>query len=295
MLTITEDISGFISSTFSIFSTAKIVDFIDIAILSVIIYNLFKIIRETRAGQLAKGIVFLILAYLICYACHLQTLTYLLKLILSNGFLAILITFQPEFRRTLERVGQTSVSKLSFLQEHSDEQKNKWRKTLDVICASCKDLSITHTGALIVIERKTKLGEQINTGTVLEAVPSKELLGNIFYPKTPLHDGAVIIRDGMILAAACFLPKPEREELIAKELGSRHRAAIGMSENSDAIIIVVSEETGKISVASNGYLNRGFNHDSTNALKKYLEKMMFGPSQNSEENKESERKKETNE
>lgn len=295
MLTITEDISKFFNSTFNIFSTITFVDVIDIAILSVIIYNLFKIIRETRAGQLAKGIVFLILAYLLCYALHLQTMTYLLKLILSNGFLAILITFQPEFRRTLERVGQTSVSKISFLQEHSDEQKNKWRKTLDVICSSCKDLSATHTGALIVIERKTKLGEQITTGTILDAVPSKELLGNIFYPKTPLHDGAVIIRDGMIIAAACFLPKPEREELIAKELGSRHRAAIGMSENSDAIIIVVSEETGKISVASNGYLNRSFNHDTTNALRKYLENLMFGPSQNSAEKKSAEGKKDNDE
>ena len=138
---------------------------------------------------------------------------------------------------------------------------------IDVICESCEDLSASTTGALIVIERETKLGEQINTGTILNAVPSKELFGNIFFKNTPLHDGAVIMRDGIILAAACFLPKPEKEELINKALGSRHRAAIGMSENSDAIIIVVSEETGAISVAENGELTRGYSKDT---LKKTL-------------------------
>ena len=120
------------------------------------------------------------------------------------------------------------------------------------------DLSSTKTGALIVIERQTKLGEQIANGTIINAKPSKELFGNIFYPNTPLHDGAVIIRDGIILAAACFLPKPQKEELINKKLGSRHIAAIGMSENSDAVIVVVSEETGQISVAENGVLVRDF-------------------------------------
>ena len=138
---------------------------------------------------------------------------------------------------------------------------------IDAICDSCQDLSSTATGALIVVEMETKLGEQIETGTVMQAVPSKELFGNIFYPKTPLHDGAVIIRDGIILAAACFLPKPQNEERINKELGSRHRAAIGISENSDSIVVVVSEETGAISVAENGKLTRGLSRDE---LKKYL-------------------------
>jgi diadenylate cyclase len=142
-----------------------------------------------------------------------------------------------------------------------------WRQPIEAICDACEDLSATLTGALIVIEQESKLGEQIATGTVINAVPSKELFGNIFYPKTPLHDGAVIMRDGMVLAAACFLPKPQKEELINKALGSRHRAAIGMSENSDALIIVVSEETGAISVAENGELKRGFTRDS---LKRFL-------------------------
>ena len=128
------------------------------------------------------------------------------------------------------------------------------------------ELSATCTGALIVIERQVKLGEQIETGTMLNALPSKEIFGNIFYPKTPLHDGAVIMRDGMILAAACFLPKPQKEELVNKKLGSRHRAAIGMSENSDAVVIVVSEETGQISVAMNGVLTRDYTHEKLKNL-----------------------------
>jgi diadenylate cyclase len=119
---------------------------------------------------------------------------------------------------------------------------------------------------LIVVERQTRLGEQIDNGTILDAVPSKELLGNIFFNKTPLHDGAVIVRDGKILAAACFLPKPQKEERINKRLGSRHRAAIGMSENSDAIVIVVSEETGAISVAENGVLKSGFTRENLHTL-----------------------------
>ena len=131
-----------------------------------------------------------------------------------------------------------------------------------------QNLSATCTGALIICERKTRLGEQIDTGTILNCTPSAAVFGNIFYPNTPLHDGAVIMRDGRILAAGCFLPKPQKEELVAKQLGSRHRAAIGMSENSDAIVIVVSEETGTISVAENGELTRGFSKESLAKLLK---------------------------
>jgi diadenylate cyclase len=152
------------------------------------------------------------------------------------------------------------------------EYEEVWENAIDAICDSCEELSATCTGALIVVEQKTKLGEQIENGTIINAVPSKELFGNIFYPKTPLHDGAAIIRDGMIVAAACFLPKPAKEELINKKLGSRHRAAIGMSENSDAIIIVVSEETGQISVAENGILIRDFTPET---LRKLLHKKLI--------------------
>ena len=179
----------------------------------------------------------------------------------------MIVLFQPELRRALEKAGRSKFGiRLFGLGQNSDELKQKWVPAIDAICDSCVELSATCTGALIVVERQVRLGEQIETGTILNAVPSKEIFGNIFYPKTPLHDGAVIMRDGIILAAACFLPKPAKDALINKKLGSRHRAAIGMSENSDAIVIVVSEETGQISVALNGELTRDYTHDKLKAL-----------------------------
>jgi diadenylate cyclase len=150
--------------------------------------------------------------------------------------------------------------------ESRSDLHERWTPAIQAICDSCIELSATCTGALIAIERQVRLGEQIETGTILKANPSKEIFGNIFYPKTPLHDGAVIMRDGIILAAACFLPKPQKEALVNKKLGSRHRAAIGMSENSDAIVIVVSEETGMISIAIDGVLTREYTHEKLKTL-----------------------------
>ena len=195
------------------------------------------------------------------------SVTYLLEATFDIGIIALLIIFQPEIRRAVEKLGHTQFGLKSLgFGSSSDEKTAKWETAIQAICDSCVELSASCTGALIVIEQKTKLGEQIENGTIVNATPSKELFGNIFYPKTPLHDGAVIMRDGMILAAACFLPKPQKEELINKQLGSRHRAAIGMSENSDALVIVVSEETGQISVAENGNLTRNFTRDKLQHL-----------------------------
>lgn len=253
---------------FSVIKTIEIVDIIDVALLSYLIYLLLKLIRETRAGQLIKGILLLVAGYLICRYYDLKAITYLLEQAFGIGLIAMLVLFQPELRRALEKVGRTKIG-LQFLGfgESTDELTGKWSSAIEAVCDSCVELSATCTGALIVVERQVKLGEQIETGTIMKAVPSKEIFGNIFYPKTPLHDGAVIMRDGIILAAACFLPKPQKEELVNKKLGSRHRAAIGMSENSDAVIIVVSEETGQISVAMNGVLTRDYTHEK---LKKLL-------------------------
>ena len=246
-------------------------DVLDIAVLSVLIYKGFTFVKETRAGGLIRGIILIFLAYFIMDAVGMKAMAYLINRVFDIGLLAIVVLFQPELRRSLEKMGHSRVSKLpvfsSLTAETADAVSQKWSIAIDAICESVEDLSATTTGALIVIERESKLGEQIDTGTVLNAAPSKELFGNIFYPKTPLHDGAVIMRDGMVLAAACFLPKPQKEETINKALGSRHRAAIGMSENSDAIVIVVSEETGTISIAENGDLQRPLTRDS---LKKIL-------------------------
>lgn len=249
---------------FSVIKTAEPVDVLDILVLSYVVYVAIKLVRETRAGQLIKGILVLVIVYIVAEVVEMKAISYLLSETLNIGLIALIILFQPELRRTLEKAGYTKFG-LRFTGSASADSET-WGRTIDVICDACVELSATATGALIVIERQTRLGEQIDNGTILDAIPSKELLGNIFYNKTPLHDGAVIVRDGKILAAACFLPKPQKEELINKRLGSRHRAAIGMSENSDAIVIVVSEETGAISVAENGVLKSGFTRENLHHL-----------------------------
>ena len=223
-----------------------------------------------------KGILLLVAGYFVSKFIGLKTITYILQNMLSIGVLALIILFQPELRRALEKAGRTKFGvKLFGIGQNTDEMRTKWKPAIESICDSCVELSATCTGALIVVERQVRLGEQIETGTILNADPSKEVFGNIFYPKTPLHDGAVIMRDGKILAAACFLPKPAKDALINKKLGSRHRAAIGMSENSDAVVIVVSEETGQISVAMNGVLTRDYTHEK---LRKLLEEEIFDES-----------------
>ena len=255
-----------LESIYSVVQTMTIFDFLDIALLSYVIYYLFKLIQETRAGQLFKGILFLLLIYAISRFVHLNSIQWILEHIFNIGLLALMIVFQPEIRRAVEKLGHSRFGlKALGLVAPSDETVVRWQTAIDEICAACVELSASCTGALIVIERQTRLGEQIESGTILNATPSRELFGNIFYTKAPLHDGAVFMRDGMILAAGCFLPKPQKEELINKNLGSRHRAAIGMSENSDAIVIVVSEETGQISIADNGTLTRNYTEDKLRA------------------------------
>lgn len=251
-------------------------DILDIAVLAVILYKGISIVKETRAGGLLKGIAVLVVAYLLMELFQMKAMAYIMKSVFNIGLLALIILFQPELRRAIEKMGRSKLTKMPFISsigaENTDTAASKWNDAIEAVCDACEDLSATTTGALIVIERESKLGEQIDTGTILNAKPSKELFGNIFWKNTPLHDGAVIMRDGYILAAACFLPKPQKEEIINKALGSRHRAAIGMSENSDALVIAVSEETGVISIAENGSLERGFSRDS---LKKYLREKLI--------------------
>jgi diadenylate cyclase len=264
-----EIIGSGINSIWGVFRSIGISDIVDIVILSFLIYHGIKLVRETRAQQLIKGIIVLIICYGLAVLFSLQTIRYLLKICFQWGFLALIIMFQPELRRILEKVGRAKLSEFNpFVNPETNTEEEAVRlNAVNAVCDAAQNLSSTKTGALIIFERKTKLGEQIATGTVLNCVPSAAVFGNIFYPNTPLHDGAVIIRDGLILAAGCFLPRPQKDELINKQLGSRHRAAIGMSENSDAVVVVVSEETGAISVAENGELTRGYSKES---LKKLL-------------------------
>ena len=250
----------------NVLNSVRPVDIVDILLLSYLVYLLLKLVRETRAIQLLKGIGLLFLFYVVSDFIGLKSISFITNMVLNAGLIAIIVLFQPELRRALEKFGQTTFrfSRMTFGADESVTER--WRRAIPVICEATEQLSRTNTGALIVIERSTKLGEQILNGTVMKAEPTTELFGNIFYPKTPLHDGAVIMRDGIIWAAACFLPKPQKEELIDKHLGSRHRAAIGMSENSDALVIVVSEETGQISVAHDGSITRNYTRESLSRL-----------------------------
>lgn len=246
----------------NVLQSIRIMDIIDILLLTYLVFLAMRFIRESRAVQLTKGVFLLVIVYFISDIIGLKSIYFITEQVLGVGLLAVVILFQPELRRVLEKFGNTAFHGSLF----TDHKRADWNQAIPVICEAVTELSKSNTGALIVIERNTKLGEQIAGGTLLNATPSTQLFGNIFYPKTPLHDGAVIMRDAMILAAACFLPRPQKDEGIDKRLGTRHRAAIGMSENSDAIIIVVSEETGQISVAENGKLTRDYNAASLQQL-----------------------------
>lgn len=251
----------FWNAIISVFRSIKLVDVIDMVLLAIILYFVIKIIKETRAEQLLKGIAVFAVVLFLLNQFELKVMSVISDTLFNVGLIAFIVMFQPELRRALEKVGRAKVVNSISLFEASDTDETGRIAAINQITLACEKLSRTATGALIVIERQTRLGEQIETGTIIKAVPSEELFRNIFFPNTPLHDGAVIIRDNLIYAAGCFLPKPQKEELINKELGSRHRAAIGMSEVSDAIVIIVSEETGIISIAENGVLERGFDRD----------------------------------
>lgn len=235
-------------------------DYLDIAVVAFLIYYLIKLMKETRAMQLLKGMAVVIAVYLVAALAELQTLQFLMNAVISTGVLALIILFQPELRRVLERVAQSRWGGLKKLLGSDDKKVEHFEETsscIDVVCEACRSLSKSRTGALMVFERETKLGEIIKTGTVVDAQPSTELIGNLFYVNTPLHDGAMVIREGRLYASGCFLPLSQNYT-ISKEMGTRHRAALGMSENSDAVIVVVSEETGNISVAENGVIERNF-------------------------------------
>lgn len=247
----------------------RLTDIIDIAIVAVITYHLLKLIRETRAVQLVKGIAILFLVLQISAWFKLTVLNYLLQTTMQVGMFAVVVIFQPELRSILERVGRSKVGKLMDISTYTGTGDDISR-TIDEIVTAAVNLSKTKTGALIVLERETKLGDVMKNGTVLNADVSSAILENIFVVNTPLHDGAVIIRGDKILMANCLLPLTSNSNL-SLELGTRHRAAIGISEASDAVVIVVSEETGKISVAVNGTLTRNMMEDT---LKKALSKMM---------------------
>lgn len=273
----------------NVFSSMTFVDVLDIVLLAFILYFVIKIIKETRAEQLIKGIALFAVALFFLNQFEFKVMSVISDTLFNVSIIAFIVMFQPELRRALEKVGRAKVVKPISLFETVTADETGCMSAINQISLACEKLSRTATGALIVVERQTRLGEQIETGTIIKAVPSEELFRNIFFPNTPLHDGAVIIRDNLVYAAGCFLPKPQKEELINKELGSRHRAAIGMSEVSDAIVIIVSEETGMISIAENGVLERGFDRDK---LMLHLKnRLLPEPSEQRKKEKQSRKKK----
>ncbi len=234
----------------NIASSVGITDVLDIIIITFLIYKLLGFIRETRAEQLAKGLLLLVVATVASRWLHLYTLHWLLSSLISAGLVAIVVIFQPELRRGLEYIGRSRITNV-FGEVDKEEAKHIVGQFVEAI----NSMSASKTGALIVIEREISLNDIVETGTVIDAKITAQMIGTIFYEGTPLHDGAVIVRADKLHAAGCVLPLTQNKEL-NKELGTRHRAGIGITENSDALVIIVSEETGVISVAQNGKLTR---------------------------------------
>lgn len=254
-----------IENIFSILKTIQIRDVIDILAIALVIFGLFKLVHETRAVQLLKGVVVLFIIYFLSSLFGLMMLSSLLRTFFEASVVLVAIVFQPEIRKALEQMGRNNTYKkyLKFLTHHG--KSDEWKKAVKKAIADASDTAMlfsrSKTGALLVFERETMLSDIAATGTIIDAETSVALFGNIFFNKAPLHDGASIIRDGKLFAAGCILPLTDNKN-VCINLGTRHRAALGISEQSDAVVLVVSEETGVISLAINGVLLRDFTRDT---------------------------------
>ena len=247
----------------------NIMDVIDILLVSFIIYELIILVRKTRGSALLKGLVLLLLAVGISDLMGLTAMNWLLKSVIGNGALVLIILFQPELRKALESIGSGA-----FFEKHrAGRESTERERIIDELVRCMLALSRRRVGALIVFERRTGLQDVIETGTPIDSMITAPLLENIFEPNTPLHDGAVIIRGERVVAAACILPLTERQD-INKELGTRHRAGIGISEATDALVLIASEETGVISIAQGGTISRRLDED---ALRKALKELYEEP------------------
>ncbi len=246
----------------------RIMDIVDIIIVAFVIYKAIKFLKGTIAARLLKGIFILILVTQLSSVLNLYLVNYILVNVMQVGFVALIVVFQPELRRSLEKIGRASWWNRFFVNEEEIEKSVK--NTVVSVCSAVDELSRNRVGALIILERHNKISDIVRVGVQLNSDVSAELLVNIFVPNTPLHDGAVIIRDNKIVAASCFLPLTQNPDLNV-ELGTRHRAAIGISETSDCISLVVSEETGKISISLDGTLTRNLTVES---LEKALTKAL---------------------
>ncbi len=239
-------------------------DILDIAVVSYLIYKIVELVRSTRAIQLFKGVFVILLIYIVVRLTKMEMMQMFFDgVVLQVGVFALIVIFQQEIRRVIEQLGRSSIKDLKLLgiAESEEEQRKNTRDTIQAVAEACQLLRNMKMGALMVFERKDNLSEVMRSGTIVDGAPTMELIGNIFFNKAPLHDGAMIIRDNKIHAAGCILPLTQNIH-ISSELGTRHRAAIGVSEASDAVVVVVSEETGNISIARNGRLTRNYTKDT---------------------------------
>lgn len=244
-----------------------LLDILDILLVAVVIYSLLKITTKTRAIQVLKGLGIIIVVAQLCELMRMPTIAWLLNSVVNAGAVFIVILFQPEIRRALEKIGRGKIFDISFNNTNED-----FEQTIEAIQRAVLNMSKRKIGALIVFEGKTGLRDVIESGTVMDAAVSSELIENVFFPNSPLHDGAMIVKGGSIVAAGCFLPLSDNKQ-ISNELGTRHRAALGISEISDAHILIVSEETGVISTAHEGTITRYLDRK---ALKKLLDEIYTG-------------------
>nr|WP_207719499.1 diadenylate cyclase CdaA [Peptostreptococcus canis] len=261
----------FLNKFFEIITKVSVNDVVDMLIVAYLCYKILMFIKDTRAEQLFKGVIILLVVTQLSGMLKLHTLYWMLVKILEIGFILPFIIFQPELRAGLEHLGRnTSFRKIS--KTNNENYEDKVIKPINEIIDAIYELAENRIGALLVIEGKTKINEIVQTGTIIEAAISKQLLENIFVPNTPLHDGAVVIRNLKIKSASCFLPLTQRKDL-SKELGTRHRAGIGISEISDCISLIVSEETGNVSIAKSGKIYRNISKERLfNILKEFEEK-----------------------
>lgn len=287
MTVITEFFQNLWTDLVTFFSSINVItSVVDIVLVALVVFALIRLIRDSRAEQLLKGLFLLAAAFAVSTVFELKTLHYLLSLLFDNALILLVVIFQPEIRRALEQAGSSRIGFLRTLGSDNEQLVKSWKKTIAAVCKAVESLREQNMGALLVFERQTKLGDIAASGTVVEAEASPELIGNLFFKNSPLHDGAMILREGRVYAAGCILPLTELQ--IGSSMGTRHRAAVGMSENSDAIVVVVSEETGVISIATAGTLRRDFTPEE---LKFELESGILAPIQKSENGTKKKRKK----
>lgn len=273
-MTYLNEIISFFEQAVGVITSFRFADFLDICLVAFVVYSVVKLVRETRAIQLFKGILLFGLVYVVITVLEMQASTYLFRSVASNAIVCLVIIFSPEIRHVLESVGRKSLSSysiLDFAKSSREKQNEETNGMITEVCRSVSKMSEQKIGALIVFERKTLLGSIIETGKTLDALVTEELIGTVFFPKTPLHDGAAIIRGNKLIAAGCILPLTKNNEL-SSELGTRHRAALGMSEESDAVVVVVSEETGGISYVEKGKIKRNI---SSAELRDILQNMLL--------------------